>query len=131
MADDRIIVVGAGPAGVRAAEALTEAGRSPIVIDEGSRDGGQIYRRQPEGFQRSKSELYGTEARRAAALHQAFEALRGKIDYRPRTLAWNVSEKRLHILNGTQSDSFAYDALIIATGATDRLMPVRGWKLAT
>ena len=45
----RVVVVGAGPAGVRAAQALVQAGLRPIVIDEGRRDGGQIYRRQPEG----------------------------------------------------------------------------------
>ena len=49
----RVIVIGAGPAGVRAAQALVEAGLRPVVIDEGRRDGGQIYRRQPEGFSRS------------------------------------------------------------------------------
>ena len=64
MADPRVIVVGAGPAGVRAAQTLVEAGLRPIVIDEGRRDGGQIYRRQPEGFARSYPQLYGTEAQK-------------------------------------------------------------------
>ena len=130
MADHRIIVVGAGPAGVRAAEALTEAGQTPIVIEEGSRDGGQIYRRQPDGFRRSKSELYGTEAGRASELHETFERLKAKLDYRPDTLAWNIADGRLHILRGTEADSLPYDTLIIAAGATDRIMPVRGWNRA-
>ena len=50
--DPRVVIVGAGPAGVRAAAALVEAGVRPIVVNEGSRDGGQIYRRQPDGFTR-------------------------------------------------------------------------------
>ena len=41
MAQPRVIVVGAGPAGVRAAQALVAAGLRPIVLDEGRRDGGQ------------------------------------------------------------------------------------------
>jgi NADPH-dependent 2,4-dienoyl-CoA reductase/sulfur reductase-like enzyme len=126
----RIIIVGAGPAGVRAAEAAVAAGLRPVVIDEGRRDGGQIYRRQPEGFERSYATLYGTEAHRAQALHQSFEALRGRIDYRPETLAWNVAEQRLHVSQGTRTLALPFDALIIASGATDRLMPVRGWNLA-
>ena len=130
MAADRIIVVGAGPAGVRAAEALVDAGLRPVVIDEARRDGGQIYRRQPEGFRRAKSELYGTEATRAENLHDTFARLKPKIDYRPDTLAWNVSEGSLHVVQGMQSDALAYDALIIAAGATDRIMPVRGWNRA-
>ena len=53
----RVVIIGTGPAGVRAAEALVEAGLRPTVIDEGRRDGGQIYRRQPEGFSRSYETL--------------------------------------------------------------------------
>ncbi len=53
----RIVVVGTGPAGVRAAQALVQAGLRPTMVDEGRRDGGQIYRRQPEGFKRSYAKL--------------------------------------------------------------------------
>lgn len=130
MAEHGIIIVGAGPAGVRAAESLVAAGRRPIVIDEGSRDGGQIYRRQPTGFHRSYATLYGSEAKRAAALHRTFQSLKDKIDYRPNSLAWNISENHLHIAQDSQSRALPYDALIIAAGATDRLMPVRGWNRA-
>ena len=70
------MIVGAGPAGVRAAQALVEAGVRPIVVDEGQRDGGQIYRRQPEGFKRPYAKLYGSEAAKAQALHDDFDALR-------------------------------------------------------
>ena len=52
MASSRILIVGAGPAGVRCAETLVRHGLRPTLIDENRRDGGQIYRRQPEGFQR-------------------------------------------------------------------------------
>ena len=52
MAEPGVIVVGAGPAGIRAAERLVEAGLTPTLLDEGARDGGQIYRRQPVVFER-------------------------------------------------------------------------------
>ncbi len=130
MAAPRVIVVGAGPAGVRAAEALVAAGLRPAVIDENRRDGGQIYRRQPEGFERSGRVLYGTEAGRAAALHRSFEALAGRIDYHPETLAWNVADRTLHVVAGTRARALDFDALIVCAGATDRLMPVAGWELA-
>ncbi|MFY7958962.1 MAG: NAD(P)-binding protein, partial [Elsteraceae bacterium] len=92
MADPRLIVIGAGPAGVRAAEAIVKAGLRPIMIDEGRRDGGQIYRRQPDGFRRPSSALYGTEANRAEDLHRTFDQLKPQIDYRPGHLAWNVAD---------------------------------------
>lgn len=130
MAAARVIVVGAGPAGTRCAEALVEAGLRPTVVDEGQRDGGQIYRRQPESFTRSYGTLYGTEAAKAEALHRAFDALRARIDYQPETLAWNVAGNELHIASGGRSSALPFDALAICPGATDRIMPLAGWNLA-
>jgi hypothetical protein len=43
-ADPRVIIVGAGPAGTRA-RLPSRCWSAPIVIDESSRSGGQIYRR--------------------------------------------------------------------------------------
>jgi NADPH-dependent 2,4-dienoyl-CoA reductase/sulfur reductase-like enzyme len=126
----KVIVIGAGPAGVRAAETFVEAGLRPIVIDEGRRDGGQIYRRQPEGFKRSYETLYGTEATRAAALHRDYDALRPHVDYLPETLVWNIEPKAVHLVTGTRYQQLAFDALVVCSGATDRLMPVPGWHFA-
>ena len=125
-----VIVIGAGPAGVRAAQALVQAGLRPMVIDEGRRDGGQIYRRQPEGFTRTYETLYGTEAERARALHSDFDALRAHIDYVPDTLVWNIEPNAVHVVSGARHRKLSFDALIICSGATDRLMPVPGWHHA-
>lgn len=130
MAEPRIIIIGAGPAGVRAAETLVKAGLAPLVLDENARDGGQIYRRPPEGFRRPATELYGTEAGRAEALHTTFDRLRGNIDYRPRHLVWNIADNHAHTVHDGISEAHPYDALLIASGATDRLMPVKGWHRA-
>jgi NADPH-dependent 2,4-dienoyl-CoA reductase/sulfur reductase-like enzyme len=126
----RVIVVGAGPAGVRAAQALVQAGVRPTLIDETQRDGGQIYRRQPEGFTRPYGKLYGSEAAKAQALHRDFDALRAEVDYRSHTLAWNVTAGKLHVVRDDEPQTLAFDALLICSGATDRLMPVPGWQRA-
>jgi NADPH-dependent 2,4-dienoyl-CoA reductase/sulfur reductase-like enzyme len=126
----RIVVVGTGPAGVRAAQALVQAGLRPTVVDEGRRDGGQIYRRQPEGFKRSYQKLYGTEAGKAQALHSDFDALRSQIDYLSNTLAWNVTDHALHVVQAGEPQTLEFDALLVCSGATDRLMPVPGWHRA-
>ncbi|RBH55986.1 MULTISPECIES: FAD/NAD(P)-binding oxidoreductase [Pseudomonas] len=130
MATARIVIVGAGPAGVRCAETLLAAGLKPILIDENRRDGGQIYRRQPEGFTRDYATLYGTEAAKARDLHMSFERLRGSIDYRPETLVWNLTPGQLCCVSQGRHSTVDYDALILCTGATDRLMPIEGWQLA-
>lgn len=130
MAQPRVIIVGAGPSGVRCAETLVAAGLRPTVIDENRRDGGQIYRRQPDNFTRPYAKLYGTEAGRAQSLHESFDALRDKVDYLPETLAWNIFDNKLHVVRDEVSSAMPYDALIICSGATDRLMPVKGWHHA-
>ncbi len=126
----RIVVIGAGPAGTRCAEALVAAGIRPVVIDEGVRDGGQIYRRQPTHFKRTYEELYGSESARALSVHQSFERLLPHIDYRSETLVWNVAAGNVYLMRGAQAETLAFDALVICSGATDRLMPVAGWDLA-
>lgn len=130
MAGPRVIIIGAGPAGVRCAETLVAAGIRPTIVDEGRRDGGQIYRRQPDNFTRSYSTLYGTEAAKAAALHGCFDALRERVDYLPETLVWNISERVVYALRLGKLVELPFDALVLCTGATDRLMPVKGWNFA-
>ena len=108
MADPRVVVVGAGPAGVRAAQALVEAGLRPIVVDESPTSGGQIYRRQPALFRRSYETLYGFEAGRAKALHDSFDGLAAQVDYRPDTLAWNVYDGALHTIRDGVAAKLAF-----------------------
>ncbi len=130
MGQPRVIIIGAGPSGVRCAETLVAAGLRPIVVDENRRDGGQIYRRQPDNFTRPYAKLYGTEAGRAQSLHASFDALRDKIDHWPETLAWNIADQKLHVIKNGLASALPYDALVICSGATDRLMPVQGWHHA-
>ncbi|HEX7761676.1 MAG TPA: FAD/NAD(P)-binding oxidoreductase [Caulobacteraceae bacterium] len=125
----RVVIVGAGPAGIRAAETFVQAGLRPVVVDEGQVSGGQIYRRQPAMFRRSYATLYGLEADRAKAVHASFDRLAGQIDYHPDTLAWNVRDGVLHIAEGGLAKTLPFDALVLATGATDRLLPIKGWTL--
>ncbi|MBT4425375.1 MAG: FAD-binding protein, partial [Rhodospirillaceae bacterium] len=40
-----ILIIGAGPAGTRAAEVLVGQGLRPILVDEAPASGGQVYRR--------------------------------------------------------------------------------------
>ncbi|WP_347557554.1 FAD/NAD(P)-binding oxidoreductase [Robbsia sp. KACC 23696] len=130
--DAPIVIVGTGPAGVRAAQTLVEAGYRPIVIDEQARAGGQIYRRQPVGFVRDARTLYGFEARRAQSIHATFDALLPHIDYRPQTLVWHASAGTLSLFETGETPRFSqidYRRLLLCTGAVDRVMPFAGWTL--
>lgn len=130
----RIIIVGAGPAGIRTAETLVKAGLRPIVVDEGARAGGQVYRRPPPGFTRTPETLYGSEAPKARALHDLFDrmAASGQVDHRPQSSVLAVraggGAQGLHVLTPEGREVLLYDRLILATGATDRLAPLPGWQ---
>ncbi|WP_273825027.1 MULTISPECIES: NAD(P)/FAD-dependent oxidoreductase [Pseudomonas] len=124
-----VLIVGAGPAGIRAAQTLVEHGLRPILLDESPRGGGQIYRRQPENFRRSPAQLYGFETGKAEAIHQALDELREQLDYRPDTLVWNAEHGGLDTLHQGRAEHLEYAAVIVATGATDRVLPVPGWTL--
>lgn len=127
----RILIVGAGPAGLRAAELLVAAGCAPILVDEAPRIGGQIYRQPPRvpGFSRSAKELYGASAERAKDLFVAFDRIRHKIDHRPSSLVYDLIDNRAVVASGGKSQEVAFDALILATGAMDRIVPAPGWTL--
>lgn len=128
----RIVIVGAGPAGIRAAAMLVEAGLHAVVIDEGQRAGGQIYRRPPAGFTRTAKQLYGSEAAKAGALHALFDRLveEGRLTHCAGSSVIAVQEGRLHVLGEGGVQLVSYDRLILATGASDRVAPVSGWQSA-
>lgn len=131
MADETIVVVGAGPAGMRAALTLVEHGLRPIVIDEAMRSGGQIYRRPPAEIDQLRpiEKLYGFETRKARRLHAAFDAQLDRIDYRPGATIWSVDDVRVSFTRNGEPDHIAWDRLILATGAMDRIIPLPGWEL--
>ena len=126
-----VVIVGAGPAGVRAAQTLVSHGVRPVVVDEGLRAGGQIYRQRPAPLAVDARKVYGFEAARATRVHEAFEALQANIDYRPQTLVWGVDGRVLNLLHQPSQRMSALQAseIILATGATDRVLPVPGWTL--
>lgn len=125
--EPRVVVIGAGPAGTRAAQCLVRYGLKPTVIAEAADNGGQIYRRQPAGFTRAAKKLYGAEAHKANALHATFDELRSGIVFRPNTTVWNIVERTLFLDSPQGIEELGFDALIIATGAMDRIIPMPGW----
>jgi len=124
-----IVIIGAGPAGIAAAEMLCAKGLKPILIDEGARAGGQGYRRPASDLALDMNRLMGSEAQKYTALHRRFETLLPHLDYRPQTLVWAIDGSTLHLLRGGQAQTLTFDRLLIASGAMDRIAPLPGWTL--
>jgi NADPH-dependent 2,4-dienoyl-CoA reductase/sulfur reductase-like enzyme len=125
--DEPVVIIGAGPAGIAAATVLAAAGLRPMVIDEAGYPGGQIFRRPRPELSRSTSKLYGFDARRAARFRSEFAALEPAIDYRPSTQIWGACEGKLHLAGPAGPNVQDWSHLIIAAGAMDRLLAVKGW----
>ena len=98
-----------------------------MLVDEGQRDGGQIYRRQPDGlhaFLRQALWQRGREGAGAAPqLRRAARARR-----LPRRTRWPGTSRPANCTPcaTARRSTLPFDALIVCAGATDRLMPVPG-----
>jgi NADPH-dependent 2,4-dienoyl-CoA reductase/sulfur reductase-like enzyme len=110
-----VLVVGAGPAGLAAAQTAASHGARTGLIDAQALPGGQVWRHD---IRRASSRA----ARRAvSALEQvAWLARHSVVDAEPHAL-------RVEHPDG--AGVLRYDALVLATGARELLLPFPGWTL--
>jgi NADPH-dependent 2,4-dienoyl-CoA reductase/sulfur reductase-like enzyme len=122
-----LVVVGAGPAGMRAALAARRHGVDVLVLDERPSPGGQIWR-DVESPALTDSARLGAEYADGARLVSRFRACGA--EYRPGTLVWDLTPaRRLHLAGGDGARSIDAGHVVIATGAIERPFPVPGWTL--
>ncbi len=124
-----VVIVGAGPAGLAAARRLTAAGIRPIVLEEAARPGGQGTRRLAPPAAQHRQRIFGHASPAMIAREAAEDAVLALCDFRTGTLVWGCHASRLELLGPEGYDSLHYTHLLLAVGATDRLMPVPGWTL--
>ena len=126
-------IVGAGPGGMAAALRIAGSGLSVVVLDEGSRPGGQIFRQLPEGFVHAHPPA---EPPSHDAGHELLHSLTGtKIRIEPRATVWDARAPRgdergcLWFEQGVASRALRCKAIVLAPGAMDRCVPFPGWTL--
>jgi len=120
-----IVVVGAGPAGLAAANAAAGGGGSVAIVDDNPVAGGQIWRGGPQ--QQSDT--------RAGAMWAALQAA-PSVSFLPHTrVLYAPAPGQLQVQTAAAAGSAGsattlhFNHLIIATGARERLLPFPGWTL--
>ncbi|MFF2276644.1 FAD-dependent oxidoreductase [Agromyces sp. NPDC058126] len=132
----RVAILGAGPAGLAAAEAALAAGARVTVLDEGARPGGQFWRHRPgltdprmqhgtRRFEQLQAALAGAEVHSGAAVWSVELREPGEAG------AAVVLRAAVGPVDGAGRDAVVVeaDALVIATGAHDLALPIPGWTL--
>jgi NADPH-dependent 2,4-dienoyl-CoA reductase/sulfur reductase-like enzyme len=117
-----IIVIGAGPAGLAAAEAASRNGSEVALLDSASRMGGQYWRHRDsvKGYRSDRADILFKKVAAAPSTTHITEAT-----------VWSIEKEgelfRVNYLQGGQESSLTAEKLILATGAYDRSLPFPGW----
>ena len=101
-----IVIVGAGPAGIGAAQSARECGAEVIVVDDNASPGGQIWRGE------SRTLPDGVRFVSCA-----------------RVVSGDATAKTLLIETAEGAREIAYTKLILATGSRELFLPFPGWTL--
>lgn len=131
MAPTDLIVIGAGPAGMRAAADAAALGLRVVLLDEQPGPGGQIYRnlatnvRPPAGG----VDVLGEDYWRGRDVIDALAA--SGVEHVRGATVWTVEKEPLAVGYVLGEESFLREArhVVVATGAYERPVPIPGWTL--
>jgi D-hydroxyproline dehydrogenase subunit alpha len=113
-----IVIAGAGPAGLAAAQAAARHGARVALIDAQTDAGGQVWR---------KDFLHGWPRRAQQCISQVLH--HPDVTWLARTQIVHAGTSELLIQDDEQARYIGYGALILANGARELLLPFPGWTL--
>ncbi|MEU7137913.1 FAD-dependent oxidoreductase [Nocardia sp. NPDC046473] len=134
-----VVVIGGGPAGTAAADSALRQGATVTLIDSNEALGGQYHRRIPAAYGVRQplaiGHGYAAAARRARLLIE-----HPRCAYLPWAAVYQIERHleggcpAVRLLIGVEGDRREHrvvqgDALVLATGAYDRVCPFPGWDL--
>lgn len=126
MSGARVLVVGAGLAGLAAAVELARAGLAVLVVDQALRPGGAVHRQPLPG---GRSLASPAQTRRWRALMTEVEAQRVRIEIACETRFGGIDHSGAVLLTGARAALFRPRALVLAVGAREAVQPRPGWTL--
>ncbi len=130
--DCEVLVVGAGPGGLAAAEAAARAGAAVTVLDERPEPGGQYFKQLAPSQRFTRASAMDRQLARGKALIQRVHE--SGVDMVSGATVWNAGDDGqdgvvLEVLRGGKAWRYRTARLIVATGAYERAYPVSGWTL--
>ena len=123
-----VAVIGGGPAGLAAASEAADAGARVIVIDQGMRPGGQIWRHRDPASLPKRARVWIARSERAPANGGPAP------EWLTRTTVYDASMGDDIVLRLTgdgsaKADTVRAHRVVVATGARERFLPFPGWTL--
>jgi len=123
-----LIVIGAGPAGLSAAIEAAGRGLDVVVFDENEKPGGQLFKQIHKffGSKEHKAKIRGYRIGEDL-LREAEEA--GVKVVLNAVVTGLYLDKEVIVQLGDRVEHFKGDAVIVATGASENMVPFEGWTL--
>ncbi len=133
--ETEVAIVGAGPAGLSAAVAASEAGCRVTIVDAYARPGGQYYKQMPGEFRTRRPDTLYHDFSRAQQLFARIhdnahvQLLSGTTVWTAQAASTNGDPVTLYLNTDAGSVELRAEKLILAPGAYDRVLPFPGWDL--
>lgn len=125
-----VLVIGAGPAGIVSSIELAKRGLKIVVIDEYYRPGGRLLGQLYEDPNLPKENRLWDGKIIASQLTE--EAVELGVTFLCQTTVWKIEEDFIVYITDPNVKEIRAKAIILATGAIEKALPVKGWtKLGT
>ncbi len=122
-----LLVIGAGPAGMAAAQTAANHGVDVMLVDEQANPGGQIYR-NVDSDSALDAALLGKDYTFGRTMVRAFR--HAHLDYRAKTGVWYLDQgSQAGLLHEGRSQLVNASYIVIASGAQERPVPIPNWQL--